>query len=486
MRIPSWMFILGVVALVVATVVCSVGAYSAARQVAVDLGDSGVQVVSFSDFFAAQPTPTLTPTVPPPTATTRPGDTPVPTAEASPLPTATGDPLAQYTWNDPRRINILVLGIDQRGDERGPFRTDTMIVVSIDPVRKTVGMLSIPRDLYVPIPGFTSERINNANALGDSSAYPGGGPALAARTVTETLGIQINNYIRVNFDVFTTVVDLIAPNGAEVCPTVLIDDPDYPDAGFGTIPVRFEPGCQRLNAERLLQYARTRATQGADFDRAARQQEVIRALLDEVLNAGGVINFLGQIPTLWESLSGAYETNLTLDQIISLGVLAQDIRQENISTGVINNLYVNLATTPEGEQVLIPRYTAISALIQDVFSPQQELTIDDLRQRAEPESADIVVYNNTDVVGLASSTRDWLASRGVTISAVGNTPTPTNTTTLIRDYTGNIWTARYLAALMGLPQSAIQSGTDGITSADVMVVVGTDIGTLIGVTGTTP
>ena len=475
MRIPGWLFIVGVVILVLGTTLCSVLAFNATYQVATDLGRGGVQVASFSDFLRAQPTPTLTPT-PAPTLTPLPGETAVP---ATPVPEATLDPLASYTWDDPRRVNILLLGIDQRGDEPGPFRTDTMIVVSVDPVRKTAGMLSIPRDLWVTIPGFQPQRINQANALGDANAYPGGGPALAARTVTENIGISVEKYILVNFDVFTAVVDLIAPNGVEVCPNEPIDDPDYPDAGYGTIPVYFDAGCQRLNAERLLQYARTRATQGSDFDRAARQQEVIKSLLNEVLSAGGITNFLGQIPALWEELAGSFKTNLSQQEIISLAVLAQEIPTGNIHSGVINNLYVNLATTTTGDQVLIPRHNALSSLLQQVFDPQDELSLSDLRARAEAEEASVVVYNDTDIAGLAGQTRDWLISRQVSVTAVGNTPAPSNTFTIIRDYTGKIWTARYLAALMGLPPERVQPGADGATTEDVMVVVGPDVQTLL-------
>ncbi|MGQ9909098.1 MAG: LCP family protein [Candidatus Flexifilum sp.] len=482
MRIPGWMFLLGVVALVGATAVCSVGAYTTARQIAVDLGSSGVAVASFSDFLRAQPTATFTPP-PPPTLTPAPGETPPPaTPDQAAIPagpTPTVDPLAAYTWDDPRRINILLLGIDQRTGEEGAFRTDTIIVASIDPVRRTVGLLSIPRDLWVPIPGFQPGRINTANYLGDINAYPGGGPALAARTITENLGIEIDKYVRVNFDVFTTLVDLVAPNGVEVCPTEVIDDPTYPDAGYGTIHVHFDPGCQRLDSTRLLQYARTRATQGSDFDRAARQQEVIRAVQNEVLNAGGIANFFTQIPALWERLSGAYTTNLTLDEILSLAALASQIPRENVTSGTINTLHVNLATSPDGQQVLIPRYTAIRALIQQVFNPQPDLSLDDLRARAEREEASIAIYNNTTITGLAGQTRDWLSARGVAITAVGNTPELTNGLTVIRDYTGNLWTARYLAALLGLPADRIEPGSDGLTGEDILIVAGTDMPSLL-------
>jgi LCP family protein required for cell wall assembly len=471
------MLVLVALLLVVATAVCAVGSYGFARQIAVDLADSGVAVAGagFDAFLESQPT--VTPTTAPPTDTPRPGETPLPPTPTATLgPTPTLDPLAGYQWDDPRRLNVLVMGIDQRTGEEGAFRTDTMIVVSIDPVRKTVGMLSVPRDLWVDIPGYQPNRVNTANYLGDSSGYPGGGPALAARTITDNLGIKIDRYLRVNFDVFTQVVNLVAPNGVEVCPTEAIDDDHYPDAGYGTITVHFDPGCQRLEAERLLQYARTRATEGSDFDRAQRQQEVIKALRDAVLNAGGIVNFIGQIPALWDSLSGAYVTDLTLEEIIALGALASEIPRENIQSGVINNLYVDLASTASGEQVLVPRYDAIRSLMDDVFNPRVNVTLSELRERAAAENAEIVVYNNTDIPGLAGQTRDWLNGQGLSItSQPGNVPEPGNTPTVIRDYTGRLWTARYLAALLGLPADRIQPGNDGLTSADVMIVAGSDM-----------
>ncbi|MBL8146330.1 MAG: LCP family protein, partial [Anaerolineae bacterium] len=255
-----------------------------------------------------------------------------------------------------------------------------------------------------------------------------------------------------------------------------IDDDHYPDAGYGTITVHFDAGCQRLDATRLLQYARTRATEGSDFDRATRQQEVIKAIRDEVLNAGGIVNFITQIPALWDSLAGSYVTDLTLDEIIALGGLAQEIPRENIQSGVIGPQQVDMATTATGDQVLIPRYGAIRGLMDDVFNPQINLSLSEIRDRAAAENAEVVVFNNTDIPGLAGQTRDWLNGQGLSItSQPGNIPEPGNTPTIIRDYTGKLWTARYLAALLGLPAERIQSASDGLTSADVMVVVGNDM-----------
>jgi LCP family protein required for cell wall assembly len=513
---------LGVVGLVAATALCSVVSFTAAQRVVVDMGNSGIDIPS-NPFDAArlalnrnslestpqnQPVDVSTIIAQLPTATAIPqlvvtstplgatGETAQPTKAAATQPaaqtqalagpTATTDPVAGYQWKDPRRFNVLLLGIDQRtgtGDDEKYFRTDTIMVMSIDPVRKTAGLLSIPRDLWVAIPGFKEGRINTANALGDSSQYPDGGPGLAAETIRQDLGIDIDAYVRINFTVFEKVVSIIAPDGAEVCPQEVIDDPHYPDAGYGMIHVHFDPGCQRLQATQLLQYARTRITQGGDFDRSRRQQEVLRSLQKEVLSAGGIAHFLTQIPVLWDELAGSYTTNLKMEDIISLANLGESITPSNINFGVIDNHQVKFATTSSGDQVLLPNYDAIRSLIQDTFNPKPKIadvSLADLKTAADAEKANIVVFNNTDTPGLAASTREWLISRGITVTALGNIPNPTGAPTTLRNYNGKPNTARYLAALLGLSEDRIeQGGSDQLTSADVMVVIGPDIQTLL-------
>ncbi len=492
MRIPGWLFIVGVLFFVGMTALCSVVSFAGARQLAIDAGEAGIQVPSFRDVLAAQPTET---SPPPPTQPA--GETPLPTtdagsSEATPetqtvadagSSSVEADPMAEYTWNDPRQVRILLLGIDQRTgveEEERFFRTDTMMVVNIDPVRKNIGILSIPRDLWVSIPdGGPPARINTANARGDSGGYPGGGPALAQATIEGQLGLRTDYYLRINFDVFTTVVNLLAPGGVEICVRELIDDPDYPDAGFGTIAIRFEPGCQQMDAEQLLQYARTRATQGADFDRARRQQEVLKAMQREIATLEGVANLIAQAPGVYDELAGSFETNMPLDEIIRLGMLVREIPSENIHSGTIDNLYTQFGTTDTGDQILIPNYNAIRQLINQLFNPEEEVPLADLRQRAMNENATIAVFNNTDVTGLAGQTRDWLASQGIDVATVGNVPTPTNSETVIQDYGVNTWTTRYLAEIMGLPPERIRPGADGLAANGVVIVIGQDVQRLL-------
>ncbi len=202
---------------------------------------------------------------------------------------------------------------------------------------------------------------------------------------------------------------------------------------------------------------------------------MIKALRDEVLTAGGVANFISQVPALWTELAGSFVTNFTLEELYGLATLLQQIPRENIHSGVINNLYTDMATTAQNEQVLTPRYDAIRFLMDQVFNPQEALSLGDLRERALAENATIVIYNNTDIVGLAGQARDWFQAQGVTIVNIGNMPEISGTPTIIRDYSGKLWTARYLAALMGLPDEVIQPAVDGLTGDDLMIVAGADM-----------
>lgn len=385
--------------------------------------------------------------------------------------------------SDPRQIQILLLGIDQRSatDDPGPFRTDTMMLININPVQKSVGVLSLPRDLWVEIPDFGGARINQANFIGDGNAYPGGGgPALAMETVAANFGVRVDKYLLVNFDVFTTIVDTLAPNGVPVTVTEWIDDPDYPDDRYGTIHVQFEPGEQRMDAETLLQYARTRATEGGDFDRARRQQQVLDAVRAEILSAGGIINFVSQAFTLWDALQGNYRTNLDLNDIVALGDLMGEIKREDIRYRVIDNLYAFPGLSPQGEQVLFPDFAGIRVLILDTFYAQAQLTQAEMKARADEENPLVYVYNGTQVVGLAGDTRDWLLAQGVRVDEIGNDVTSGRALTEIREYGRYHWTAKYLAALMGLPEDRIVRSGDGLIAEGVLVALGADAVEIIG------
>ena len=270
--------------------------------------------------------------------------------------------------DDPRRVTILLMGIDQRAGETGTFPTDTIILFSLDPVGNTGAILSIPRDLWVTYPApYNAGRINGANIVGDELNYPGGGgPKLAMKTVERELGVPINHYVLINFEVFTTLIDTIGP--VEVCPPETIHDDKYPDGSYGFITVHFDLGCQELDSERLLQYARTRHSD-SDIGRSSRQQEVILSVRDKVLSAGGVMALLPQIPTLWESMQANVRTDLTLEDMISLARQAEQVPSESIRQGQISFGEVYASTSSDGDEILVPIKSDILLLIEDLFRP---------------------------------------------------------------------------------------------------------------------
>ncbi len=473
MRISPWMILILLIVVMAATAGAAVVAYSGVRQLAIEASD--IAELSFFDPLGLRPSPTpvgvfhsATPT---PTHIAA-APTADPAGQTEPQATEVALAEAYTPWSDPNRITLLLLGIDQRRGEEGPFRTDTMIVLTLDPVRRTAAMLSIPRDLWVSIPGFEPGRINTANSIGDAFQFPGGGPALAAATVERNLGIHIDHTVRVNFDLFLTVVDAIAP--VEVCVPRTIHDEQYPDGSYGIMTVHFDPGCQEMNAEQLLQYARVRHTDGGDFDRAQRQQQVILALRDRVLSLGGVQALLSQAPALWEAVRENIQTTLSFEQIISLALLAQDIPPENITQAVLDANYVQFVTTASGDQVLYLRGDAIRNLVQDLFNPEQ-LSREDLRRLASSEDVTLSVVNGTTTQGLATDTRAWLESQGFTVAEIGNATTSDYRETIIKDYTNNPYTARLLASLMGIPVTRVRPGSDNATIYDIQIVVGEDL-----------
>ncbi len=380
MRIPQWFLLVWVVVIAVAAVGLSAASYMFVRDRAAEL-DTILELPDppqvnrpVSGSTNATPVPDVAPTTvadaanPDSTAPDGPStpDVSVQPGDTSAQPAASGE---TYTaWNDPRRVSVLLLGIDQRAGETGTFPTDTIMLLSIDPIGKTAALLSIPRDLWVELPGLgRADRINTANIVGDDISYPGGGgPAYAVKTVERELGLKIQYYVLINFEVFTRLIDAVGP--VEVCPPAPIDDDHYPDGSYGYLTIHFDAGCQELGAERLLQYARTRH-QDSDIGRAQRQQEVILAVRKKVLSAGGVAALLPEAPGLWQSVQDNIRTNLSFENMVSLALRAEQIPADNIRQGQISFGEVYASTTPSGDEILVPISSDILQLIEDLFRP---------------------------------------------------------------------------------------------------------------------
>jgi LCP family protein required for cell wall assembly len=229
------------------------------------------------------------------------------------------------------RVNILFLGIDQRPGESVACRTDTMILVSINPKDMSASLLSIPRDLWVPI-GLANHpegKINTAHYWGEVEHYPGGGPALAKHTVRYNFGVPVHYYVRLNFVGFEQIIDTIG--GIDIDVPTAIDDPLYPNGNLGYEHLYIEAGPQHFDGTMALKYARTRRGTGdGDFSRMQRQQQVILAVRDRVLSLPNLPQLVVQLPQLVRNMGDALETDIPLDVMFTLAKWAQQIDRDNI------------------------------------------------------------------------------------------------------------------------------------------------------------
>ncbi|MCO5188876.1 MAG: LCP family protein [Anaerolineae bacterium] len=392
-------------------------------------------------------------------------------------------PSGLQPWQGSERVTILLMGNDRRCEEEGPTRSDSLMVVSLDPLGKTASAVSLPRDSWVQIPGFDVNRINMAHYDGEAYEYPGGGPALAQRAAEAFLGIPIDYYLAINFDAFVQIVDIIG--GIDIQIPETISDPNYPDDCYGYAGFHVEAGWyEGFDGQATLKYARTRATEGGDVDRAARQQAVLLAVRDKVLRLNMLPQLIRRAPQLWQALQDNVTTNLTDTQLIQLALLAQEIPTENIETAVLDFNYMYNEVTPDGRQVLVPNREAIRQLRRILFPPaaQPLPEIGDLLELMQAEGARVAVYNGTATFGLASSTQAWLIERGVDVVEIGNAVSAETPTTTIVDHGNHPYTRQYLVQQMELsPLNARQSTQPPIGDFDILITLGTDWETVLPV-----
>lgn len=272
-------------------------------------------------------------------------------------------------WNGSDRVTILVLGLDYRDwvAGSGAPRSDSMMLITIDPITHKAGMLSIPRDLWVDIPGFTHNRINTAYALGEGYRVPGGGPALAMQTVEDLIGVPITYYMVIDFATFERMIDEIG--GIDVLVTQRIKI-----SPIGRLSHWLEAKAYHLDGPDALAYARVRKGAGDDFGRSQRQQQVALAILDRVVGFDMLPTLVTKAPALYQELSSGVRTNLSLEDMIALSWLAVRINKDDIVSGVIAppNM-VGFYTRPDGASVLRPIPDQIRALRDTIFTDTSAL-----------------------------------------------------------------------------------------------------------------
>jgi len=368
-----------------------------------------------------------------------------------------------------------MLGLDLRRDEPDdlPARTDSVMILTMDPYSKTGGAFSIPRDTSVEIPdgygGYTNDRINTVYELGEYTYkdYDGGGAGLVKDTIEHNFDIPIDNYVILNFNNFIELIDELG--GIQIDVPEYAYDPSYSDCNSCyTYPVEFLEGPEDMEGERALAYARIRASDN-DFKRIERQQLVLRAVAKKAGELGTVFS---NPVSLYNKYNDAVKTDISEFQIPGLADLAKQVGPDNIRTVSMAEATYPCDYCPGA--VLLFNEAKMEKLRDQVFN--QYPVADD--------GAKVQILNGTEVPDLASYLASLLKGQGITSNRLSTDELkdgPLYDQTVIVDLDGKSQTVNELAAWLQLPASRIEKTADPEakefidTDADVIVVLGADV-----------
>ena len=369
------------------------------------------------------------------------------------------------------RINILLLGLGGKNHPGGNL-TDTVMLVSINPQDKTVVLLSIPRDLYVPIDKAGYNKINFAHAYGEQNQKTtGGGPALSKKTVSQILDLPVHYFVRVDFEGFTKFINELG--GLDIYVEKAINDPYFPAANMvGYQPFSISAGQHHMDGALALKYARSRETT-SDFDRSKRQQQIMKAILDKSLSLGVLTN-PSKIASIIKILSQNIKTDLQIWEIEKTARLLKDAKSENIALKVLDNSPDGLLTnkTDGNGYGLVPK----SGNFKEIQSFVHEFLKDPF---LESENAKIEVQNGTGKTGAATSFAQLLKNYGYQVVNVTDASTDYYKT-VIYDYSGGKKSATLIflknrLKLKNVEQLKEITGQKSQSkNADIIVVLGED------------
>lgn len=377
------------------------------------------------------------------------------------------------------RINILVLGVDRRPhhdpEADGPPRTDSMYIVSLDPLEKTATVVAVPRDLYVEVPnprggpGFWDTRINTAYHYGALYHYPGGGPALARETVEHTFKVKIHYYAVIDWVAFADAIDALG--GIEVTvPETLRGVEAFNVRDGNAFPITIRAGRQPMDSITALAYARYRDGDDGDFGRIARQQQVMSAVIEKALALG----WLGRAPALYARFRDAVETDISAVRLPGLTALARQIGTERVtmvSLAGVDGENVQRRITPEGEDVLVP--------VWERLGPALAAALPD--HRLQEEQAVIKLVNAAGRSGLARRSAAALVRYGLPAGYIlpyDTEQVERRSSTSLVMYGEKEYTARRVADLLGVPRAPILRQDAALRLAgepDIIVLLGPDV-----------
>ena len=345
----------------------------------------------------------------------------------------------------PTRESVLILGSDARPDEiklGAVGRTDTLLLLVADRATPRLAMVSIPRDLWVAIPGHGQERINAAFELGGSQT--------AKQTVSNLLGQRVDRYAVIGLQGVRDVVDAVG--GVDITVAQAIHDDAYPTDDYGFQTVDIPAGRQHMDGDTALKYARTRH-QDSDFGRIARQQQVVAAVRTALLNP---LNW-PRVPAVAAAIEQSIQTDLSPLDAIAIGaaVLREQGDPDRL---VIDTTLVTPITGQDGAYLLDPKPELKPAVARFLGGSST--------------AASVEILNGAGVAGLAARTADRLTQSGFVIASVGDAPkTQPQTTILAR--TGARGAAEQVATTLGVSTARITESAS-LGTADVQVTLGAD------------
>jgi LCP family protein required for cell wall assembly len=370
-------------------------------------------------------------------------DSPEPSATEPPVQGSALPNTAIPPWDGRERLNILLIGTDQRPKE-GTYNTDTLIVVSIDPITKQVAMFSLPRDTWgVPLPsgplrrafGATyQQRINSffTAIRNRADLVPGTARTRGYNGLKLVLGelykLDIKYFVEVNFDGFKKVVD--AMGGVTINVQIPVIDDAYPSDTGRLSRVYIPAGIQHMTGAQALVYARSRKGLGEDdFTRAARQQRVLTSLREQA----DIANLVPRIPELLEAVKATVRTDIPQGELGKLAGLAGSVDTKNIRSYVFSYpRYGSQVLRPIYK--LLPNVAKIRTAVANAFSVDPAL--EDRRAALSQEGATVWVLNGSGRQGQATNIAAYLEYYGLTASAPTQAPKPVPTATRIVVYNG--------------------------------------------------
>lgn len=384
----------------------------------------------------------------------------------------------QLKGEDQDRINILFLGMGGP-NHPGGMLSDSIMVLSIQPKEKKAALLSIPRDLLVPIPSHGDDKINSAFADGyndylnkscakknKNDCYGSAvdaGAKLEGQTVANILNVPIHYYVVANFTGFEKIIDQLG--GVDVYVDGAIYDPLFPaEDMIHYLPFKISAGQHHLDGKTALKYARSRETT-SDFDRAARQQKVLKAVKDKAMQTGFISNpqkIIDVITTLGDSL----KTDFTIAEIKSFALLVKDIQVDQIISKVLSTdqggLLVNYSNGVYYERPRTGNFKEIQQMMQNIFSNQAVL-----------DPAKIQIINGRSDSTSATKLSSTITNKGYKITEITNSKTK-YAKTVIYDYSNGKQREALDYLKSGLGAEVAAKPTDTTIKSDITIILGSD------------